>query len=59
MVAAAEPEAVAMPESVVSRDANTPKGVSALFRIFRFYVQQIRNGKRRSSSRATGNSIAL
>ena len=58
MVAAAEPQAVALPESIVSRDANTPKGVSALFRIFRFYVQQIRNG-RRSSSRATGNSLAL
>ena len=53
-------QVVAVPESIASREASTPKSESALFRIFRFYVQQIRNGRRRaSSSRATGNSIAL
>ena len=53
---------VAIPEGIASKgkEASTPKGESALFRIFRFYVQQIRNGRRRaSSSRATANSIAL
>ena len=51
---------VAVPEGIASKEASTFKGESAFFRIFRFYVQQIRNGRRRaSSSRATGNSIAL
>ena len=55
MVAETEPQAtVAVPsENIVSRETNTPKGVSALFRIFRFYVQQI--GK----SRRTDHSITL
>lgn len=55
VVAETEPQAtVAVPsENIVSRETNTPKGVSALFRIFRFYVQQI--GK----SRRTDHSITL
>ena len=52
MVTEAEPhpQVVAVAESIASGEANPPKGVAALFRIFRFYLQQMRNGRRRTST---------